>query len=203
MYDVSNSISRKIWNSMKHCYDENRLQVDRLQDKFDPKVNESDDIPHSDSKLMVSEFNSKKGMIESIFSQKNLTSSQIDSNILTKVYGGDKNKQNPLIDKYVSVLKIERNLIKIENESSSDDKRKSDLKKNIQDLKNQSVDYPESLDYYSVEISKIEDSLKNIEKRVSERSKNLSELKKELDDSNQEFDEMMNKYIQSVKIGTS
>lgn len=161
------------------------------------KFNEYASENYQSTKDMISEFKSKKGTLESIFS-KDLTILEIDSQILTKVFGNDKKNQNPILIKYSNILKIRRKLDLIDNETIEDGKRKSDLKLNIHKLRNQSMEFPESVDYYDQEISKIEDSIKKIDKRVSDRVKEVSRIQTTLSRENVDFKKMIAEYSKSI-----
>ncbi len=161
------------------------------------KFNEYASEDYQNTKDMISEFKSKKGTLEAIFS-KNITILEIESQILTKVFGNNKENQNPLLIKYSNILKMKRNLDLINEETVEDGKRKSTLRTNIQKLKSQLIKYPESVDYYDQEISKIEDSIKKIDKRVSDRTKEISNIQSHLSEEDVEFKKMIGDYSKSI-----
>jgi chromosome segregation ATPase len=165
--------------------------------KYLKKFNEAND--YKNSKLILDEFNSKKSILESIFDKKDYTISQIDADILTKVFGGKKENQNPLLSRYSNILKMKRRLDLIDGETIEDGERKKSIKKSIQDLKNQSVRYPESVDHYDIEISKLEDSIKSIDERVSDRSQELLDIQKSIHEEELEFKDMISDYSDTIK----
>lgn len=164
------------------------------------RFNEDLSDEYKNVEILLKEFNSKKSALESIFDNSDeMTISEIESQILSKVFGGKESNQNPLLSRYSAILKIKRNINLIEEESNGDHKRKEEIKNDIRSLKTQSVKYPESTDYYEGEISKLEDSIKEIDSRVSSRSKEISEIQVELGEEESGFKEMMDKYSKSDK----
>ncbi len=152
---------------------------------------------YKDTSSVLKEFNTKRGILESIFRSKSISDSEIESQILSKVFDGEDGNQNPLLSRYSTILKIKRHIDLIEEESSGDQKRMDQLKKDISDLKSRSISYPESVDYYETEISKAKGSILEIESRVSERSKKISEIQSKLDKEESEFKDMVNEFSKS------
>lgn len=168
--------------------------------KYLRRFNEAEVVEdYRNSKEIVKEYNSKKSTLESIFAKKDYTISEIESDIISKVFGGKKNNQNPLLLRYSNILKMERSLNIITGETIDDGKRKESIKKEIRDLKNQSVKFPESVDYYDDEISKLEDSIKKIDTRISDRSKEFGEIQIKFQEEKRKFDQMVIDYSKRSK----
>ena len=158
-----------------------------------------EDPKYKNSKSMVDEYNAKKSILDSIYSKDGITNSQIESEVLVKVFSGKKESQNPILAKYSNLLKMERRLRMIEGESQDDVETKQSMLSNIQNLKSQSIKYPDSTDHYDREIAKSQDSIKKIDIRSSDRSKEVSDIQKILQKQRIEFKNMIKDYSGYIK----
>lgn len=143
---------------------------------------------------ILKEFNQKKGALESIFKGRG-DDQKLKSDILSKVYSGNKNSQNKLLNKLENILWMERSIQKISDKNKDYSSRKSELDKKLMDLQKiltvaegkLKEETGKSMVTVQSEIASIKDStktneekLKEIEEKLKKEKEDFSRFEKEI-----------------------
>lgn len=133
---------------------------------------------------MIREYNGKKSILQSIFKGSG-DDQKIKSDILSKVYSGDKNSQNKLLNRLENILWMERSISKILDSNKESLARKSDMEKKLRDLEKVNTvadgrlkkEVSNSIITIQSEIKSIDDSIKSGNLKVKEIEDNLKKEK--------------------------
>lgn len=144
------------------------------------------DVVDSSLTDMIREFNGKKSILQSIF-KGDRDDQRIKSDILSKVYSGDKKSQNKLLNKLENILWLERSLDKILKSNKESLSNKSDLEKKLRDLEKINTvadgklkkEVSNSMITIQSDIKSIDDSIKSGNLKVKEIEDNLKKEKLE------------------------
>jgi translation initiation factor 2B subunit (eIF-2B alpha/beta/delta family) len=167
---------------------------------FEKEFVSSFDKPDSEEEIaqikdLLGEFNQKKGILNSIFNAKDKDRIRLESDILSKVYSGDKNDQNRLLKKFESVLWIEWELKNSESDLKSIPKEKSKLlkeKTNLEkvslvvggkikkDISNSLITIQNKLDSIEEKNKNLRDKIENLKKKIDEEKEEFSRFEKEI-----------------------
>jgi len=203
-YDISSRICKKIWNVLNNRFNNDEFKVGQLKKKFeevgtgdeyiDGLGKGRDDAKLNSNKEIMSEFNSKKGSIDVIFS-KGYKDGELDSEILKKIFGGSSKSQNPICKGYISMKRIERSIKKIENSLLDFKDDIKEINDKMSDLRSKAISNPDMLDYYNNQISNQKLSLDTVNKSISNKQKSIQDLKKRVSEERNNFKSTMSKFI--------
>lgn len=203
-YDVSSWICKKIWSVLEKNYDKKKFRSSDIKKKFEMVTGDSyidglgkdkSDSKADTNKEIISEFNKKKGTIDSIFSKKDLEDGEVDDMILKDVFGGESKLQNPISKGYVSFKRTERSVDMAEESLTSLQNEIKEMNQKISDLNSKSSKNPDMSDYYNNQIVNQKKSIETANNSISDKKKKIQDLKKRVSEERKEFKLTISRFI--------
>jgi predicted nucleic acid-binding Zn-ribbon protein len=165
----------------------------------DVELSDNNDKLNQESLKMIqkdiSEFKSKKGVLEDIFKDVDKSDTDIEDELLSKVYSNKKNvdERNKYLKSLEGVYRLKRSVDKISMAIEDDNSKKLRTEKQLNELRDRfnEVDNESQKAKISDQIEKSRDYLKRINDNISENKKKYSEMDKKWDEKKKEFENMM------------
>lgn len=164
-------------------------------ENFEIKDTDSPDLKMAKEKMntiktQMKEYTSKKSIVEKLYSNMELKDSDIETElkkILGEVDAQDGADRNPFLVEYTHLLKLERDVNKLQDDNSND-------KIKIDDLQ-QSLRLSEGEDTKKA----VEFKISDIKGRMSERSAKISEIERDLSEKEKQHKDKMSKMEGEMK----
>lgn len=180
-------------------------EVNPLSD--DTELSNNNDKVNQDSLKMVqveiSEFKSKKGVLEEIFKDVEKSDSDIEDELLSKVYSNKKDvkDRNKFLKGLEGVFRLKRLVDRISMAIEDDNSKKLRTEKQLNELRDRfnEVDSEKQKSKISDQIEKSRDYLKRINDNISENKKKYSEMDKRWNEKKREFESMMRTEEERIK----
>jgi predicted nucleic acid-binding Zn-ribbon protein len=163
-----------------------------FKENFDIEDSDEESVKISKEELdklkdKISEFNSKKSAIDTLYKSDN---DDIESG-LEKILGKD--DRNPFLVKYSNISSMKRKVDKLQKKS---DDKAVELS-NFKDRLSISED-PESKSLLSAKIKEIENQISDIKSELDEVNKKLPEMEKELEEKINKSEDDMKNWIEKI-----
>ena len=162
---------------------------------FEIKDTDSPDLKMAKEKMntiksQLSEYKTKKSAIEKLYSNMELTDSDIETElkkILGDVDAQDGPDRNPFLVEYSHLLKLERDINKLQDDNSNDKVKIDDLQQSLQLSEGEETK------------KSVEFKISDIKRRMSERSAKISEIQKDLSEKEKLHKDKMSKMEGEMK----
>jgi len=132
----------------------------------------------------ISEYEQKKSAIDNIFNNNEYDEEKINSELLSKVYNSNKNK-NKYLSAYESISRLKRQVDRISTSIIDDKLRSTDIKNQISSLKSSLIDAN------SVQKENINDYFNKINTNINDNKRKLALLEKDYVEKKKNFDNQM------------
>ena len=143
----------------------------------------------------LSEFRSKKGVVEDILSDMEKNDSQIDSELQQKVFNNqrDDSKRNKYLRMLVSLYKLKRRTDKLALAIETDVEKKSEVQKQISDLieRFNQLENPSQKVKVDSQRKKSEEYLKELNLKINDNKKELALSEKNYEKKKEDFEKQM------------
>ena len=143
----------------------------------------------------LSEFRSKKGVVEDILSDMEKNDSQIDSELHQKVFNNqrDDSKRNKYLRMLVSLYKLKRRTDKLALAIETDVEKKSEVQKQISDLieRFNQLENPSQKVKVDSQRKKSEEYLKELNLKINDNKKELALSEKNYEKKKEDFEKQM------------
>jgi len=151
----------------------------------------------------LSEFRSKKGVVEDILSDMEKNDSQIDSELQQKVFSNQKedSKRNKYLRMLVSLYKLKRRTDKLSLAIETDIGKKSEVQKQISDLieRFNQLENPSQKVKVDSQRKKSEEYLKELNLKINDNKKELALSEKNYDKKKEDFEKQMKIEEEKIK----
>jgi len=151
----------------------------------------------------ISEFKSKKGVLEDIFKDIEKSDSDIESELLSKVYSNKKDvkDRNKYLRSLEGVYRLRRSVDKISLAIEDGNEKKLKTERQMVDLKDRfnQIDSESQKAKISEQIEKSKDYLKKVVDTISNNKKQYSVMDKKWDERKKEFESMMKSEEEKIK----
>jgi hypothetical protein len=179
--------------------DINSTEETSLIDDNDKTNQESLDLIQKD----LSEFGSKKGVVEDILSDMEKNDSQIDSELQQKVFNNQRedSKRNKYLRMLVSLHKLKRRTDKLALAIETDVEKKSEVQKQISDLieRFNQLENPSQKVKVDSQRKKSEEYLKELNLKINDNKKELALSEKNYDKKKEDFEKQMKIEEEKIK----
>jgi len=151
----------------------------------------------------LSEFRSKKGVVEDILSDMEKNDSQIDSELQQKVFNNQRedSKRNKYLRMLVSLYKLKRRTDKLALAIETDVEKKSEVQKQISDLieRFNQLENPSQKVKVDSQRKKSEEYLKELNLKINDNKKELALSEKNYDKKKEDFEKQMKIEEEKIK----
>ena len=151
----------------------------------------------------LSEFRSKKGVVEDILSDMEKNDSQIDSELQQKVFNNqrDDSKRNKYLRMLVSLYKLKRRTDKLALAIETDVEKKSEVQKQISDLieRFNQLENPSQKVKVDSQRKKSEEYLKELNLKINDNKKELALSEKNYEKKKEDFEKQMQIEEEKIK----
>jgi len=151
----------------------------------------------------LSEFRSKKGVVEDILSDMEKNDSQIDSELQQKVFNNQRedSKRNKYLRMLVSLYKLKRRTDKLALAIETDIGKKSEVQKQISDLIERFNQLENSSQKVKVDSQrkKSEEYLKELNLKINDNKKELALSEKNYEKKKEDFEKQMQIEEEKIK----
>jgi hypothetical protein len=151
----------------------------------------------------LSEFRSKKGVVEDILSDMEKNDSQIDSELQQKVFNNQRedSKRNKYLRMLVSLYKLKRRTDKLALAIEADVEKKSEVQKQISDLieRFNQLENPSQKVKVDSQRKKSEEYLKELNLKINDNKKELALSEKNYDKKKEDFEKQMKIEEEKIK----
>ena len=151
----------------------------------------------------ISEYRQKKSIIDNIFKEIEMSDSEIQSELETKVYNSERDvkKRNKYLRNYESLCRLKRMVDKIQESIIKDKSKRIEMNKQILDLKDRlnDVDSEKQKDVLNQQISNSNNFIKKIDSNINSNQSKLSLAERNYADKKRDFDEQMKIEEQRIK----
>jgi predicted nucleic acid-binding Zn-ribbon protein len=164
-----------------------------FKENFDVEESDEESLKASKEELnklkdQVSEFNSKKSAIDTLYKSD---TDDIESG-LEKILGKD--DRNPFLVKYSSISSMKRKVEKLQKKSDDKAVELSNFKDRLSIAED-----PESKSGLSEKVKEIESQISDIKSELDEIIKKAPEMEKELEDKIKKSEDDMKKWIENIQ----
>ena len=151
----------------------------------------------------LSEFRSKKGVVEDILSDMDKNDSQIDSELQQKVFNNQRedSKRNKYLRMLVSLYKLKRRTDKLALAIETDVEKKSEVQKQISDLieRFNQLENPSQKVKVDSQRKKSEEYLKELNLKINDNKKELALSEKNYEKKKEDFEKQMQIEEEKIK----
>jgi hypothetical protein len=151
----------------------------------------------------LSEFRSKKGVVEDILSDMEKNDSQIDSELQQKVFNNQRedSKRNKYLRMLVSLYKLKRRTDKLALAIETDLGKKSEVQKQISDLieRFNQLENPSQKVKVDSQRNKSEEYLKELNQKINDNKKELALSEKNYEKKKEDFEKQMQIEEEKIK----
>ena len=151
----------------------------------------------------LSEFRSKKGVVEDILSDMEKNDSQIDSELQQKVFNNQRedSKRNKYLRMLVSLYKLKRRTDKLALAIETDVEKKSEVQKQISDLieRFNQLENPSQKVKVDSQRKKSEEYLKELNLKINDNKKELALSEKNYEKKKEDFEKQMQIEEEKIK----
>lgn len=151
----------------------------------------------------LSEFMSKKGVVEDILSDMEKNDSQIDSELQQKVFNNQRedSKRNKYLRMLVSLYKLKRRTDKLALAIETDIGKKSEVQKQISDLieRFNQLENPSQKVKVDSQRKKSEEYLKELNQKINDNKKELALSEKNYEKKKEDFEKQMQIEEEKIK----